>query len=150
MAAGTVLDQGLADNWTLHDTPHSTLKREEPHIWANHFEHHLEEFDNRSDFDYYRNCFGALLLLPKDFNASFGDMPYGQTVEHYRSQNPLASSLHPMAYENNPSFRRLRETRGLSFKAYPTTFSKDAIDERQSLYQELAEIVWDPARLGLG
>ena len=120
------------------------------HIWANHFDRHQGDFDNRSDFEHYRNCFGALLLLPKDFNASFGDMPYGQKVEHYRSQNPLASSLHPMAYENNPSFRRLREARGLSFKPYPTKFSKDDIDERYVLYQELAEIVWNPARLGLG
>lgn len=77
------------------------------------------------------------------------NMPYDQKVEHYLSQNPLARSLHPMAYENNPSFRRLCETHELSLKPYPTAFSTGDVDERHELYQELAEIVWDPTRLGL-
>ena len=127
-----------------------TLPFEIEHILANNFERHQEDFDDSSDFRYYRDSLGALILLPKDFNASFGDMPYDQKVEHYLSQNPLARSLHPMAYENNPSFRRLCETHKLSFKPYPTTFSKADIDERAELYQKLAEIIWDPTRLGRG
>lgn len=120
------------------------------HILANNFERHQGEFDDSSDFENRRNAFGALLLLPKDFNASYGDMPYDRKVEHYRPQNPLASSLHPKTYENNPSFLRLRENYGLSLKPHPTTFSKADIDERTKLYQELVEIIWDPARIGLG
>lgn len=120
------------------------------HIWANHFERHCDEFDNRFEFEAHRNKVGALLLLPKDFNASFGDKPYDQKVEHYYGQNPLARSLNPTAYENNPSFMRLCRNHALSFKAYPTTFHKADIDERQELYRQLAGIVWDPARLGLG
>ena len=65
------------------------------HIWANHFDRHAEEFDNSRDFEEYRNNLGGLLLLPKDFNASFGDMPYDQKIEHYNAQNPLARSLPP-------------------------------------------------------
>lgn len=119
------------------------------HIWANHFDHHAAEFDNSFDFGQHRNKLGGLLLLPKDFNASYGDMAYEQKVEHYNSQNPLARSLHPMAYENNPSFLRLCETYELPFKPYPSSFAKSAIDERQELYRALAEIIWDPARHGL-
>lgn len=120
------------------------------HIWANHFERHTGEFESSHEFEEYRNRFGDLLLLPGDFNASFGDMSYSDKVEHYNAQNPLARSLHPLAYVNNPTFHRLRETERLPFRAYPSDFTKSSIDERQELYKSLAEIVWDPARFGLG
>ncbi|MDE0701852.1 MAG: DUF262 domain-containing protein [Acidimicrobiaceae bacterium] len=144
------LDGELETGVTFADYMDRSRKHpfEVEHIWANHFDRYQDEFDNRFEFKSYRNYLGGLLLLPKDFNASYGDMPYEQKVEHYNSQNPLARSLHPQAYENNPSFRRLRETHGLEFKPYPTTFQKDDLDERQGLYQDLAEIVWNPARLG--
>lgn len=119
------------------------------HIWADHFERHADEFDNQYEFEDHRNKFGDLLLLPGDFNASFGDMPYLEKVAHYNAQNPLARSLNPLAHQNNPSFLRLCETHNLAFVAYPTTFKKENIDERQELYRQLAEIVWDPIRLGL-
>ncbi|MDE0605868.1 MAG: DUF1524 domain-containing protein [Acidimicrobiaceae bacterium] len=143
------LDGELETGLTFADYMDRSRKHpfEVEHIWANHFERHTDEFDNIRDFQEYRNYLGGLLLLPKDFNASYGDMPYEQKVEHYNTQNPLARSLHPQAYENNPSFRRLREAHGLEFKPYPTTFRKDDLDERQELYQDLAEIVWNPARL---
>ena len=119
------------------------------HIWADHFARHKDEFDHIDGFKEHRNKFGDLLLLPRDFNASFGDMPYHQKINHYNAQNPLARSLHPLAYDNNPSFRRLCDTYNLSFTAYPLTFTKTNIDERQELYRSLAEIIWDPVRLGL-
>jgi hypothetical protein len=119
------------------------------HIWANHFEQHADEFVTRYDFEDHRNKLGDLLLLPKDFNASFGDMPYSKKVQHYNAQNPLARSLHPMAYENNPSFLGLRERYELSFTPYASSYLKADIDARQELYRELAEVVWSPARLGL-
>jgi hypothetical protein len=46
------------------------------HIWANKFEYYQEEFDDPSAFQEHRNRFGGLLLLPKSFNASYGDLPY--------------------------------------------------------------------------
>ena len=119
------------------------------HIWSDHFDQHEHEFDNNYEFEECRNKFGDLLLLPRDFNASFGDMHYQDKVEHYNAQNPLARSLHPLAYENNPTFLRLCETNNLSFRAYPSTFARENIDERQQLYQSLAELVWDPGCLGL-
>lgn len=119
------------------------------HIWANHFEQHLDEFTLEHEFADRRNRLGDLLLLPKDFNASYGDMEYGAKLEHYNSQNLLARSLHPLCYQNNPSFVGLVSRTGLAFRPYPETFTNASITERQELYRLLAEIVWDPADLGL-
>jgi hypothetical protein len=49
----------------------------------------------KSDFQEHRNRIGGLLLLPKSFNASYGDLPYAEKREHYFGQNLLAKSLHP-------------------------------------------------------
>ena len=53
----------------------------------------MEEFAHSSEFAEYRNHIGGLLLLPKSFNASYGDLPYAEKRGHYRSQNLLACSL---------------------------------------------------------
>jgi len=41
-------------------------KYEVEHIWARHYERHLDEFASESDFERYRNYIGGLLLLPKN------------------------------------------------------------------------------------
>jgi len=145
------LDEQLTDGVKFADYVDRSRKYpfEVEHIWANHYERHSDEFSSQYEFENYRNKFGNLLLLPKDFNASFGDIPYAKKVGHYNPQNPLARSLHPMAYENNPSFLRLKDEYRLSFKPYPEEFKKADVDARQELYQRLAEIVWDPKRIGL-
>jgi len=119
------------------------------HIWADKFDRHTDEFSNSFEFQEQRNKLGDLVLLPKDFNASYGDMPYEEKVHHYYAQNPLAQSLHPRAYENNPSFSRLRESHGLAFQAYSESFTKPDIEARQELYLDLAKVIWNPARLEL-
>ena len=53
------------------------------HIWANHPERHEDEFAHPNDFTEYRNRIGGLLLLPKSFNASYGDKTYADKREHY-------------------------------------------------------------------
>lgn len=120
------------------------------HIWANKYDRHVNEFDSQDDFDRHRNRFGALVLLPKSFNASYGDKPYSEKVEHYYGQNLVAQSLHPRTYENNPSFKGFIERTGLPFKPYPDSFTKDNIEERQYLYRQICERIWDPDTLGLG
>ena len=55
-----------------------------------------------ADFAEYRNRIGGLLLLPKSFNASYGDLTYAEKLPHYNTQNLLARSLHPQCYEHNP------------------------------------------------
>ena len=52
------------------------------HIWANKPERHREEFPDPRDFAQYRNLFGGLLLLPKSFNASYGDLTFRIHHDH--------------------------------------------------------------------
>ena len=116
------------------------------HIWADHHERHTEEFAHPNDFTEYRNRIGGLLLLPKSFNASYGDKPYVEKRKHYYGQNLLAQSLHKKAYEHDPGFRHFMEETGLPFRAH-VKFNKAAMDARQNLYCALAEQIWDPAQL---
>ncbi|MYG94716.1 MAG: DUF262 domain-containing protein [Acidimicrobiia bacterium] len=145
------LDTELGTRGTFADYFDRSRKHpfEVEHIWADKFDQHIDEFSNNFEFQEQRNKLGGLVLLPKDFNASYSDMPYKEKISHYYAQNPLAQSLHPMAYENNPSFRRLRETHRLAFQAYPDSFTKTDIESRQELYLNLAKVIWNPARLDL-
>jgi len=116
------------------------------HIWADHPERHSDEFAHANDFQEYRNRIGGLLLLPKSFNASFGDLPYAEKRELYRGQNLLAQSLHRQAYEHNPGFSRFIAQSGAPFRPHDE-FRKTDLDARQVLYQRLAEQIWSPDRL---
>lgn len=116
------------------------------HIWADHAERHEDEFAHPSEFAEYRNRIGDLLLLPKSFNASYGDLPYEDKLVHYDSQNLLARSLHENAYDHNPGFRHFIESSGLDFRPHPE-FRKSDLDARQELYRQLAEHIWSPDRL---
>ena len=89
------------------------------HIWADHSERHEDEFAHPSDFQEYRNRIGGLLLLPKSFNASFGDLPYAKKGEHYLKQNLLAQSLHELAYDRNPGFVTYIKRSGLPVSCTP-------------------------------
>jgi hypothetical protein len=116
------------------------------HIWADHPERHTDEFGHPSEFEDYRNRIGGLLLLPKSFNASYGDLTYEKKREHYNGQNLLARSLHEAAYDHNPGFLRFISESGLPFRAH-AAFKKADLDARQDLYRRLAEQIWSPDRL---
>jgi hypothetical protein len=116
------------------------------HIWANHAERHEDEFAHPSEFADYRNRIGDLLLLPKSFNAAYGDLPYENKLVQYDSQNLLARSLHQNAYVLNPGFLRFIERSGLAFQAH-SEFRKADLDARQELYIQVAEHIWNPDRL---
>jgi len=116
------------------------------HVWADHHERHTDEFGHPNDFAEYRNRVGDLLLLPKSFNASFGDLQYAEKRDHYNSQNLLARSLHEAAYDHNPGFLRFVEQSALPFQPH-ATFTKAAVEDRQELYRLLAEQIWSPTRL---
>jgi uncharacterized protein with ParB-like and HNH nuclease domain len=123
------------------------------HIWANHPDRHKDEFPHPTDFAEHRNRFGGLLLLPKSFNASYGDLPYtnpedpdNAKLPHYNSQNLLARSLHEQCYEHNPGFVRFVRESGLPFKPHPQ-FKKADLEARSVLYRLIAEKVWNPADL---
>ena len=137
----------LSSNEDSHFTEHVRSSGANPyeveHIWANHADRHTDEFDHPSDFQRHRNRIGGLLLLPKSFNASYGDLPYGEKLPHYNTQNILARSLHPRAYELNPGFNGFIESSGLAFQAHEE-FKKADLDARCDLYLELAQRIWDP------
>lgn len=112
------------------------------HIWADHPERHTEEFGHPADFAEHRNRIGGL-LLPKSFNASYGDLTYEEKLPHYNTQNLLSRSLHPQCYEYNPGFLRFMQESGLLFKPH-AQFKKADIEERGLLYRKLAELIWCP------
>lgn len=116
------------------------------HIWANHAERHTDEFSHAADFAEHRNRIGALLLLPRSFNASYGDLTYAEKLPHYNTQNLLARSLHPHCYDHNPGFLRFREQSGLPFSPI-TECRRTDIEARTLLYRQIAERIWDPADL---
>ena len=119
------------------------------HIWADDYEQYRSEFGNEYEFADYRNRFGGLILLPDDFNKSYGKKGYKEKLDGYLGQNVLAKTLHPKWYENNPSFMRYKEVSGLPFKAYPGAFTKADLDERQELYRLICEEIWSPSRFDL-
>lgn len=115
------------------------------HIWANHFEQHRDEFANEQEFSAVRNTVGDLLLLPKSFNASYGDAAYNDKVRHYLKQNILAQSLSVGKYENEPKFLSFIKRSGLPFKPY-SVFNKQAIAERTELYKKILEWHFDSSK----
>ena len=113
------------------------------HIWANKYEEHTDEFDQKIDFEESRNMLGDLLLLPSNFNQSYGELPYEKKLPHYFGQNILAKTLNPQCYQNNPGFLSYKENSGLPFRAHEH-FKKDDVRERQKLYQKICEEIWSP------
>jgi hypothetical protein len=116
------------------------------HIWADHPERHANEFSHPADFAEHRNRIGGLLLLPKSFNASYGDLTYVDKLPHYNAHNLLARSLHPQCYDHNPGFLRFMAQSGLPFVAHPQ-FNKADLEKRSELYRQIAQRIWNPAEL---
>ena len=118
------------------------------HIWADHYDRFKDLYPHPSDFETERNRLGGLVLLQRGVNQSLGDATYEAKRDAYvsNSENLLARSLHPLAYQNNPSFRALLERTGLPFRHYDA-FGPEAQSERQELYIRLSEWVWNPSRL---
>lgn len=137
---------GMPSHYLEYVSDTGKNRYEVEHIWADKPERHSDEFPQSADFADYRNRIGGLLLLPKSFNASYGDLPYERKLPNYDSQNLLARSLNPHAYEHNPGFLRFVRDSGLIFRAHPE-FKKADLDERGALYRQLAERLWDPEQL---
>jgi uncharacterized protein with ParB-like and HNH nuclease domain len=140
------VNSGMPSRYSDYVSPSGSRGYEVEHIWADHAERHEDEFAHPADFQEYRNRIGGLLLLPKSFNASYGDLSYEEKLEHYNSQNLLARSLHEKCYEHNPGFLRYLSQTGLPFSPHPQ-FMKSDLDARQTLYRQLAEVIWDSSRL---
>lgn len=111
------------------------------HIWANHFERHTDEFASEDQFTVVRNSIGDLLVLPKSFNASYGDMEYEDKVKYYFGQNILAQSLYSAKYSNAPGFMQFLAASQLPFTSYDV-FDAKAVSERSDLYRKILTWNW--------
>ena len=137
------VNSGIPSHFEDYIVGEGNKKFEVEHIWANHYGQHTQEFDHTSDFETYRNRFGDLLLLQKIFNASYNDLPYKEKREHYPTQNLLALSLHPLAYERNPGFLQWIAKTKLPFHPIDD-FTKNDIDSRGELYYQIGRMIWNP------
>ena len=122
------------------------IKYDIEHIWANHPEHHEEEFSHEVEFSEYRNRIGGLLLLPSKHNKDFSDRSYEEKLEDYLNENLLAQSLHERTYERNTDFQNFIQRSLLEFRPC-SNFKKTDLNDRQKLYQQLAKRIWNPDRL---
>lgn len=135
------------DNLVGKDTTYVTYHHpngkqfEIEHIWANKYEEHKDEFDQKNDFQDWRNFIGALLLLPQGTNQSFNSDNYEDKLEHYIKENTYAQTLHPNYYTKNPNFLKSEAIQKIGFKAHPS-FKKKDIEERQKLVREICEKIW--------
>ncbi len=112
------------------------------HIWANKFEEHLDEFEQKNDFQAWRNYIGALLLLPQGTNQSFSSDKYIDKLEYYlKEHNTYAQTLNLAYYTKNPNFLTSEIVQKLDFKAHPQ-FKRDDIIDRQKLVQRVCEKLW--------
>ena len=90
-----------------------------------------------------RELLSGLLLLPKKFNASYGDLTYEQKRPHYNGQNILARTLCDEAYDRNPGLKQFIDRTGVALQPH-AEFKKADLALRQALYLDLAKRVWAP------
>ncbi len=111
------IDKNAGRNESFETYYHSPFGKpfEVEHIWGNKFEEHADEFEQKGDFDEYRNRLGGLILLPNGTNQSYGSKPFHEKLEHYIKENLLAQSLCELTYQNihyrtlfTPVFHRIR------------------------------------------
>lgn len=111
------------------------------HIWADSFEEHRDDFDQRDEFDDCRNRIGGLVLIQQGTNQSLGSMRYDEKRKLYGRENLLAQSLCDLAYKNNPNFSEMFQRLALDFRPHDE-FRKSDLMQRQGLYRSIAEIIW--------
>lgn len=131
---------GISTNYDSYYRPDGK-QFEIEHIWADKYERYKNEFDQKINFEVFRNRIGDLVLLPRGTNQSYGDKEYKDKQKHYVKENLLVQSLTPLAYKNNPNFVNMIKFTGLPFKAHEK-FNKSDIEERQELYKLICKDIW--------
>lgn len=119
------------------------------HIWADKFEEHLDEFQQKDEFQDWRNSIGALVLLPQGTNQSFNSDKYEDKLKHYLKENTFVQTLHPAYYVKNPNFIKTERIKELKFKPHPH-FKKVDLEERQRLFQRICESLWNVQYFNIG
>ena len=64
-----------------------------PEVLPDHPVRHADKLTHPTDFGEFRNRIGGLFLLLKSYNASYGDLPYGEKRKHYFLRSLPASGL---------------------------------------------------------
>ena len=85
-------------------------------------------------------------VAPAAVNRSLRDKTYERKLDKYSQQNLLTASLHKTTYSNNPAFNQFIKRSGLPFKPHDH-FKMDDVADRQGLYRQICEQIWDPRRL---
>ena len=116
------------------------------HIMPDNYELYRKEYPSKSEFIEHRNRVGALLLLPKGFNRSYGGKLYEEKSPHYFSQNSLAQTLREEAYSNNPGLGRVRSEDAVPFQSFEH-FGRAELETREKAVSALAECVWTSDRV---
>ena len=137
---------GLPSNFTNYISREIKNPYDIEHIICDHHDWFEEEYPEKETFDRHRNKFGGLLLLPMDKNRSLNDLTFDKKLPIYFGENLLAKSLNKDCYINNPQFIRFYERDNLDFKPY-SLFNKEALLERQELYEEIAKKIWGVEQL---
>ena len=134
----------------MHKTgSHRNLVRNNGVKYGYHIEHILvDNSENRMLFNgdekafiQQRNRLGALLLLRGADNQSSRNELYSEKLKTYSHAPRLAASLCSDFYHSNPSFKQMIQQHGLNFRPL-ATFGVDEIEERHSLYFDMAKLIW--------
>jgi uncharacterized protein with ParB-like and HNH nuclease domain len=135
------VSSGLPSNFTNYVSREIKNPYDIEHIICDHHDWFVDEYPEKETFDRHRNKFGGLLLLPMDKNRSLNDLTFDKKLPIYFGENLLAKSLNKDCYLNNPQFIRFYERENLNFKPF-SLFNKEALLERQELYEEVAKKIW--------
>lgn len=114
------------------------------HIITDHYEWFANEYNDKDDFNNYRNNIGALVLLRKSLNASLNDNLYEDKLPKYASSesNIYAASLNDITYQNNPRFLRFINDNEIPLKSFKQ-FGKKEIVERNKALAVLMNMIWN-------
>ena len=140
------VSSGLPSNFTNYVSREIKNPYDIEHIICDHHDWFVDEYPEKETFDRHRNKFGGLLLLPMDKNRSLNDLTFDKKLPIYFGENLLAKSLNKDCYLNNPQFIRFYERENLNFKPF-SLFDKEALLERQELYEEVAKKIWGVEQL---
>lgn len=116
------------------------------HILPDMYSDYADFFEDEKEFNAFRHNIGNLIILTKDKNRSYQDMPYSQKVQKYLGDNVvLAKAMNHLFHENNPLFIPLANKWGVRPYAQ---MDKVSIRERVHAYLNISKEIWDISQIG--
>lgn len=111
------------------------------HIIPDKFADYANSFTDEREFNSIRHNIGNLIILTKDRNRSYQDMPYFEKVQKYvYDKIVFACALNETFYKNNPLFTPLANK--FEIKPY-SQMSKSSISERAQMYLNIAKEIYN-------